>query len=224
MIRKSAKMKQFATPTRRRSDDIEAKEREAIGHRRTGKVDQRYQENSREKPPPPSKRNTTRRQKPNSPVRREREPPDAKAGYTRRIDRSKPETKIFERNRRWRSRLNLIIFLVKDTRERTRKREKPPFFISLDEHSIIIDFFGASFAFFQRVDLQEIVTVQSFSWIIQEYFGLHRSGSRLTTAYVIGPHVGPILLMMPKFEFSSGRNSNSGGFTVSVWSDFLWDK
>ncbi|CAN7127204.1 unnamed protein product [Brassica rapa subsp. narinosa] len=37
-------MKQFATPTRRRSDDIEAKEREAIGHRRTGKVDQRYQE------------------------------------------------------------------------------------------------------------------------------------------------------------------------------------
>ena len=36
-------MKQFATPTRRKSDDIEAKEREAIGHRRTGKVDQRYQ-------------------------------------------------------------------------------------------------------------------------------------------------------------------------------------
>ncbi|CAF2159515.1 unnamed protein product [Brassica napus] len=86
-------MKQSVTPTRRRSDDIEAKEREAIGHRRTGKVDQRYQENSREKPPPPSKRNTTRRQKPNSPVRREREPPETKTGYTRRIDRSIQETK-----------------------------------------------------------------------------------------------------------------------------------
>ncbi|KAG5400027.1 hypothetical protein IGI04_014634 [Brassica rapa subsp. trilocularis] len=94
MIRKSAKMKQLATPTRRGSDDIEAKEREAIRNRRTGKVDQRYRENPGEKPPPPSKRNATRRQKPNSPVQREREPPEAKAGYTRRIDRSIPETKL----------------------------------------------------------------------------------------------------------------------------------
>ncbi|KAF3558676.1 hypothetical protein F2Q69_00014244 [Brassica cretica] len=47
MIRRSSKMKRLATMTRRGSDEIEAKEREAIGQRRMENVDQR---NRRETP------------------------------------------------------------------------------------------------------------------------------------------------------------------------------
>ncbi|KAL0652688.1 hypothetical protein Bca4012_095379 [Brassica carinata] len=54
MIGGSSKMNRLAR--RRGSDDIEAEEREAIGQRRMGNIDQRNQENPGVKPSSPSRR------------------------------------------------------------------------------------------------------------------------------------------------------------------------
>ncbi|KAF3571890.1 hypothetical protein HID58_083334 [Brassica napus] len=54
MIDGSSKMNRLAR--RRGSDDIETEEREAIGQKRTGNIDQRNRENPGVKPPSPSRR------------------------------------------------------------------------------------------------------------------------------------------------------------------------
>ena len=124
MIRRSSKMKRLATTTRRGSDEIEAKEREAIGQRRTENVDQRNRKETPERSRRRFREETRCGDKIRiAPSKRAR----ATGGKSRLYSSKRPwytGDRVIKGNRRRESKLHLIIFLVKDTRERTRKREE----------------------------------------------------------------------------------------------------
>ncbi|WZZ28566.1 LOW QUALITY PROTEIN: hypothetical protein YC2023_011967 [Brassica napus] len=114
-------MKRLAT--RRGSDDIEAKEREAIEPIGSGNADQRNRENPGEKPPSPSRR---ARRGAKSRIAPSPRATRIKAGYTRQRDRRIPESES-PKGIGDGTKLHLDLFFVKDTRERTKKRENEDF-------------------------------------------------------------------------------------------------